>query len=405
MSASQPSQTDQQSALVAIVKSQPEKTKSDVVNEIAGLLEKFGYLTKISLDKIQITNSDYRIQLSFDNFVLEKDEYIDVYDAPLDFLYAIWLYSTFNLKGDEILNNSSSLNWSTRLKKLLSNFSIIENAKKHNYKKILFIDSTKLKTSDDVKTYIQSRISSNLRSVLVVVYNYKSGEWCDKYKSLKDEQTLAVSDVNTYHITTVNIINLLKLMTNFNFEAPTKIIKYCHSIELAKLDEFIFEVFDITKEQVSDFIELFTGQYVTFAKISTLIKWKVESEYHNMFSQHLEKIKNKSREFNENNKVENNKVVNNQVGNNKVGDNQDDKALQMEDKTVNVNSEDIKPTKDDLQKKYDLTKEQSDMLDLYLSIPQPNPDAFNLDKIVEQIKNKSINGWQLLLKLTSAQKV
>ncbi len=339
-----------------------------------------------------IKQGKYSIKFTLSELDMQLERPIDIINPPLDFLRAIEIYENLPeyVTIDAYNNGKKELNWSTPLHRLLSHLWLIQ--KMHldrSIKKVIFMDSTKYVIKSGVNAHLKSHGIKNLHEFdhFVIAYNYRNSDYSGIYGDIPNTNFIAVSN---YEIkATVGTISSI-IHSLYPDRSPT-------TVEQKLIDTFNDQSFpaDVLQQMCGTFqIGMVIQADRLLCNYEHMQEVQIDADNYNckLADQTKQLIRTKLNEVNC-------KTTN--ITPLPVPFSSDDKLVPTSALEFAQQSNEPKPsqpiTKEEIKKKYDLTDQQFSTLDLYLTLPQTSPDTFNLDQIINQIKNNIGTGWQLLL--------
>lgn len=327
------------------------------------------------------SQNKYSVKFTLSELDTNLQRQVKVSNPPFEFLRAVVIYKNLPeyIQIDTNNNGKKELNWNTPLNRLLSHLYIIQRLHhEKDIQKVIFIDSNNFKTRNDVDDYLtKHNVDVDGFDHLVIAYNYKSENFCGIYGSVRSGNFAAVTN---YEIKSSlgTISNILQSMypDRTTTTAEQQIINtlgnqmFCLDILSAICPSLKIDTYIQADRLLCIYAHVPEG-YLEIDKENC----KMADQTKQLLRAKLNEIYGKTPQLS-----------------------QPEQSTKVEQPVQQSSEQKTQPvTKEEIKKKYDLTDQQFNTLDLYLSMPQTSPDTFNLDQVINQIKNNINTGWQLLL--------
>jgi hypothetical protein len=337
-------------------------TKDSVLKEFVKFLEQ-AYTVNVTSQGLDVLRSgQYKLNFKLESTKIKDDNAkLTLYNAPKDFLRAIKYYKKYNIAFSAIASGENTLNWSDPIQRIISHMWLYSDVLASGAKQLIFVDSNILANQVEVDKFVRAFKCEG--SYKLVVYNYDRKDWSEKFRYILSDDMYAVHNLNKTRVEYKYINFLISQFIGGTSEQKDKRKQLFANLLNNKC-------FDIT-EFKRDVCDLFQIDFEQCMKFCTDILGKQD-------------------EFID-------KVSINTFPGADIGDQID----HLINDPVVIDYEIVKQTELlKIKEKHSLTDAQFAQLNLWLSLPQTNPEQFSLDQIIKNIKENTNTGWQLLMKNT-----
>lgn len=335
------------------------------------------------------SQNKYSVKFTLSELDTNLRHQIKVLNPPFDFLRAVEIYENLPdyVQIDTNNNGKEELNWSTPLDRLLSHLYIIQKLHcERNIQKVFFMDSNNFKTQNDVDAYLKKHnVDSDEFDHFVIAYNYRSQHYTGLYRYVRSCNFAAVTnyEIKSSLGTIASIMQSIYPGRSINTVEQQIIDALGTQMLPSNTLQHICPSFKIGMEIQADRL-LCIYEHVPEGYLES------DRENCKLDGQTKQLIRNKLNEIN--GKITSITPLPFTFSDDKLIPTS---ALEFAYQSSEKKTQPV--TKEEIKKKYDLTDQQFNTLDLYLSMPQTSPDTFNLDQVINQIKNNINTGWHLLL--------
>lgn len=398
--------------------SQP--TKEEVIRELSKCL---GTSFSVTYDANRILrvrkSGSYKFSLDLQNLQFcDGTHNIKFYNAPKDFIRAVQFYLKYGTQFPYVRKYSNAFNWNTAVQRLISHMWLFRDVVNHGIKQVFFVDPRKYKDRDEFTEYIEKVKIGKFR---IVAYYYSPGDWRSMYGRFSDEDINAVqmssplSDICNKHLEfllkdfsdkhsnrdlTERDMRLFKLVEERSFKVD----------EFAQLLQDLTDVKDVSLEQYCANILGTLDEFIEEVKMDTFDGYQFDEQTIQLISppKPVEEPKPETVNPTEAKQTDSVSSTSKQIDSDAEYEivaqpSQPSQSAKPEESSQSAKPEEPnQPSQSaelNLKEKYQLTDEQFSKLSLVLSLPQPDPEKFNIDEIVEQIKNNTNTGWAILSKI------